>query len=98
MSTQGGPAPGRQQGSDAAWREKAQELGGRALDILTELMTSDAPPAVRLAAAREVLERALGRPKPGGATEADPKGLTVIVKRYSEITEEEEARADEGEP
>ena len=81
-------------------RRKAQSLGAKALETLKALMEAQETPApIRLAAAREVLDRGHGRPKLGAAEEgADGGGMTVIVKRYSDITPEELARADEGEP
>lgn len=92
------PTRARQRTPEARLRRKAQALSGLALETLAEIMKSDGQPALRLAAAREVLDRGHGRPKLGGATEGgEPDGLTVIVKRYSDVTEEEQARGDEGE-
>jgi hypothetical protein len=80
-------------------RQRAQGKGGKALDTLAKLMLDEATPAtIRLAAAREVLDRGHGRPKLGAGEEVDAGGMTVIVKRYSDVTDEERARADEGEP
>jgi hypothetical protein len=64
-----------------------------ALKTLAEIMKGDGQAAVRLAAAREVLDRAHGRPKLG-ESESAPGGMTVIVKRFSEVTAEDEADAD----
>lgn len=81
-------------------RRKAQGLAGDALETLKALMESEKAPApIRLAAAREMLDRGFGRPRLGGSEgPPDGGGMTVIVKRYSDITPEELARADEGEP
>ncbi|RAK54876.1 hypothetical protein DJ017_10235 [Phenylobacterium soli] len=62
------------------------------------MKAAETPAPIRLAAAREVLDRGHGRPRLGGETDGAPEGLTVIVKRYGDITEEEKARAEEGEP
>jgi hypothetical protein len=86
-------------GPEAQMRKTAQTLSKLALDTLAKLMEKeDGPPTIRLAAAREVLDRGHGRPKLGGQAEGgDADGLTVIVKRYSDVTDEERARANEGE-
>jgi hypothetical protein len=84
----------------AQLRTNAQRLSKAALATLDALMAaSDTPAPIKLAAAREVLDRGHGRPplgeaEPGG----DDGGMTVIVKRYTDITDEELARAAEGEP
>ena len=81
-------------------RNAAQKLGKTALETLAALMNSDETPAtIRLAAAREVLDRGHGRPKLGGldAGSGGDGGLIVIKKLYSDVTPEEEARAAEGE-
>jgi hypothetical protein len=80
-------------------RKKAQGKSGKALDTLAALMLdAKAPATIRLAAAREVLDRGHGRPKLGAGEEMQAGGMTVIVKRYSDVTDEEKARAEEGEP
>lgn len=74
-------------------RRKAQAMSGLALKTLQEIMKGSGQESVRLAAAREVLDRAHGRPKlgdPGGESE----GLTVIVKRFGDVTAADEAEAD----
>ena len=84
---------------EARLRNRAQKKGGQALETLAKLMLDEATPAtIRLAAAREVLDRGHGRPKLGAAEEIEAGGMTVIVKRYSDVTDEEKARAEEGEP
>lgn len=85
---------------EARLRDSAQKLSVKALKTLDSLMRDATTPAtIRLAAAREVLDRGHGRPKLGG-DDASPEagGMTVIVKRYSDVTEEELARSEEGEP
>ncbi|THD80614.1 MAG: hypothetical protein E7812_07750 [Phenylobacterium sp.] len=105
MPTPGRRAPARAQTraqtrtAEAKLRRKAQAMSGLALNTLAALLkTDDVAAPVRLAAAREVLDRGHGRPKLGGEGEGgDAEGLTVIVKRYSDVTDEERARASEGE-
>jgi hypothetical protein len=104
MSTADRRAPGRtrkETTAEAGLREEAQKLGGQALETLAALMADETTAAsTRLAAAREVLDRGHGRPKPGGAPEepAGDGGFTVILKRYSDVTDEERGRGEEGEP
>jgi hypothetical protein len=74
-------------------RRKAQALSALALDTLAIIMRSEGQDSVRLAAAREVLDRAHGRPKLG-EPEVASGGMTVIVKRFSDVTAQEEAEAD----
>jgi hypothetical protein len=69
------------------------------LETLAKIMQGTGQDSAKLAAAREVLDRAHGKPKP--AAKAKPRkapekadNLTVIVKRFSEITPEEEAAAE----
>lgn len=84
---------------EARLRRTAQKKGGKALATLAQLMLDEKTPAtIRLAAAREVLDRGHGRPKLGAGEEIEGGGMTVIVKRYSDVTDEEKARAEEGEP
>ncbi|MFL5297680.1 MAG: hypothetical protein ACJ798_14980 [Phenylobacterium sp.] len=80
---------------------KAAKIEARlALDTLRSLMQGDGQASVKLAAAREVLDRAFGKPKPAKPAKARPAkpvkdgGLTVIVKRFSDVTPEEEAAAE----
>ncbi|HZZ68858.1 MAG TPA: hypothetical protein VFE18_11865 [Phenylobacterium sp.] len=78
---------------------KAQELSGLALDTLGAIMKGTGQDAVKLAAAREVLDRAHGRPRPAAvkkAAKAPAKagGMTVIVKRFTDVTPEDEAEHD----
>lgn len=75
-------------------RERAQKLGGLAVKTLGAIMKGQGQDAVRLAAAREVLDRAYGRPKLGDPEAGAGEGMTVIVKRFSDVTPEEEAEAE----
>jgi hypothetical protein len=71
-------------------RRQAQALSALALETLAEIMRGAGQDAVRLAAAREVLDRAHGRPKLG-ESEAAPEGLTVVVKRFTDAPDPEAA-------
>jgi hypothetical protein len=70
-----------------------------AIDTLRSLMTDNSQASVKLAAARELLDRGFGKPKPSKPMKARaPKprdsGLTVILKRPGDITPEEWAAAE----
>jgi hypothetical protein len=82
-----------------ALKAEAQSLGSLALETLAGIMRSEGQTAVKLSAAREVLDRGYGRPKPAAKPKARKAseaagGLTVIVKRFSDITPDEEAAAE----
>lgn len=64
-------------------RRRAQSMSGLALKTLAAIMRGGGQDSVRLAAAREVLDRAHGRPKLG-AGEAQSEGLTVLVQRFTD--------------
>jgi hypothetical protein len=85
-------------------RKQAQDMGALALATLAGIMSGEGSDSVKLAAAREVLDRAHGKPKSVGpkakakATKAPGTGgMTVIVKRFTDVTAEDEAEADETE-
>ena len=79
---------------EAKLRRKAQAMSFLALEALAKIMLDkEAPAPVKLAAAREVMDRAHGRPKVGSPSEP-PEGLTVIIKRFSDVTAEDEAEAE----
>ena len=70
-----------------------------AMETLRALMAGESQASVKLAAAREVLDRGFGKPKVAKPAKAKPSkpadpGLTVIVKRFSDVTPEEEAAAE----
>ena len=87
--------------SAAALKKEAQKLSGLALETLAAIMNGTGQESAKLAAAREVLARAHGKPKPA-PSKAKPKsskagpngGMTVIVKRFSEVTPQDEAEAE----
>ena len=92
------PAVARMNAKDLA--NAAKDEAGLAIETLRTLMQGDGQASVKLAAAREVLDRGYGKPKPNKPAKArsakppkDP-GLTVIVKRFSDVTPEEEAAAE----
>lgn len=87
------PARTKPRTPEARLRRKAQGLGGLALETLAAIMRSEGQDSVRLAAAREVLDRGYGRPKLG-EPEAASEGMTVIVKRFSDVTDAEVAEAE----
>lgn len=64
-------------------RQQAQRLTSKALRALAEIMQGQGQEAVRLAAAREILDRGHGRPKLG-QPETAPEGLTVIVRQFTD--------------
>ncbi|MEO8113598.1 MAG: hypothetical protein ABI655_04390 [Phenylobacterium sp.] len=74
------PAP--RSGPSVEMREKAQKLSELALATLAKIMEEGTQEALKLAAAREVLDRGFGRPKPG-EPEAASQGLTVVVRRFA---------------
>jgi hypothetical protein len=80
-------------------KTEAQKMSRLALDTLAAIMSGDGQDSAKLAAAREVLDRAYGKPqapaKPkarSGAKAAEP--MTVIVKRFTDVTPQDEAEAD----
>jgi hypothetical protein len=78
----------------------AQEMRELALKTLKALMEGEGQHSVKLAAAREVLDRGFGKPqankrrKAATVKPAKKRGLTVIVKRFSDVTPEEKAAAE----
>jgi len=98
MPTHGWRAPSRARRStpDEILQKKAQKMAPLALATLEQIMTGSGSDTAKFAAAREVLSRALGRPKLGEKGDA-AEGMTVIVKRFSDVTAADEAEADETE-
>jgi hypothetical protein len=75
----------------------ARELSLAAIATLKAVLEGDSPPTAKVAAAREVLSRAHGKvkvPRPRGKEKARRRPVTVIVKRFSDVTPEEEAAAE----
>lgn len=80
---------------EARLRRQAQALGGVALCTLQKVMLDEAAAAnLRLAAAREILDRGLGRPKLGPVEGAD-QGLTVVIKRFTDAPDPEAGEYEE---
>jgi hypothetical protein len=81
-------------------KQAAQARSKLALDTLASIMRGKGQDAVRLAAAREMLDRAHGRPDARSQKVKAPKapvkppGMTVIVKRFGDVTPEDEAEHD----
>lgn len=93
MPTKGTGAPSR--APEAKLRDAARRKTNLALKTLTDLMKAQETQAsVKLAAAREVLDRGYGRPKagePDGASE----GLTVVVRRFTDAPDPEAGEYEE---
>jgi hypothetical protein len=96
MPTTGRRAPTRARNNtpDAKLRRKAQAMSYLALEALAKILLGEAPEPVKLAAAREVLDRALGRPKLGGVGEA-AEALTVVIKRFTDAPDPEAGEYEE---
>ena len=81
-----------------ALQASARRMSDLALQTLAKIMEGDGQDSAKLAAAREVLDRGHGKPKPAAKSKAKapPKAeaMTVIVKRYSDVTPEDEAEHD----
>ena len=81
--------------SVAAVRRAARAKALDALEALEKIMNSEGQTAVRLAAAREILDRGYGRPRPGEAeAEPGPRGMTVIVRRFTDPPERRDGEAE----
>lgn len=84
--------------SAKALQASARLMSDLAMRTLAKIMEGDGQDSARLAAAREVLDRAHGKPKPAVKAQAkapEKSGdMTVIVKRYSDVTPEDEAEHD----
>jgi hypothetical protein len=80
---------------EAKLKRKAQAMSFLALEALAKMMLAeDVPAPVKLAAAREVLDRAHGRPRLGDGS-AMPEGLTVVVKRFTDAPDPEAGEYEE---
>lgn len=80
-------------------KAQAQKMSALALETLEGIMRGEGQDSVKLAAAREVLDRAHGKPQAAAKAKAKPQAkalepMTVIVKRFSDVTPEDEAEAD----
>jgi hypothetical protein len=62
----------------------AQELTPLALETLAEILRGGASETVKLAAAREILDRGHGKPKAGEPEVQGPGGVTVVIRRFDE--------------
>jgi hypothetical protein len=73
-------------------QSKARGLGELALQTLSSIMASEGPSPIRLAAAREVLDRGFGRPR---IAEADPakasQGFRVVVRQFTDERDDDPA-------
>ncbi|MGA0604975.1 hypothetical protein ACO2Q0_03160 [Phenylobacterium sp. VNQ135] len=78
-------------------RQAARRMANKALETLAEIMQGEGQVAVRLSAAREILDRGYGRPKLSDA-DATPKpggGMTVIVRKFTDPPAEEPTQGEE---
>lgn len=64
-------------------RRAAQELTPLALETLVEIMRGASSDSARLAAAREVLDRAHGKPKAGAGEGEEP--TTFVARRLEDL-------------
>lgn len=64
-------------------RDQARALSGLALDTLADIMRGGGQDTVKLAAAREILDRAHGKAK-AVSDEPAPEGLTVVIRRFGD--------------
>ncbi|WP_309089723.1 hypothetical protein [Phenylobacterium sp.] len=88
MQTSDGEAPKKAKAATQAQvRTEARRLAISALKTLQSVMEGDGQAAVRMAAAREILDRGYGRPKPRETKSApapEPEGMTVIVRKFTD--------------
>lgn len=102
MATRGGkrPGAGRKAGSlnktTADIKALAQLYGADAIDALADIMKSEKnPPAARVAAARELLDRAFGKASQPVGQAADLQPLTLAqLPDISDLTDEQLDRLD----
>jgi hypothetical protein len=96
MPTRDRIAPARARPTpEAKLKRKAQAMSFLALEALAKIMLADdAPAPLKLAAAREVLDRGLGRPKIGQVGDI-PEGLTVVIKRFTDAPDPEAGEYEE---
>jgi len=69
-------------------RDAARALAPLAFETLADIMRCGSPDTARLAAAKEVLDRAHGKSKASEADPADTEGLTVVIRRFDELDDE----------
>lgn len=75
--------PRRKAGGEADLRDQARALSGLALETLAAILRGDGGDTAKIAAAREVLDRAHGKTKADEKAVA-PKALTVVIRRFGE--------------
>jgi hypothetical protein len=78
-------------GSELDGRDAARALAPLALETLAEIMRGGGTDTARLAAAKEVLDRALGKSRAAEAEPAASEGLTVVIRKFAEDDEDEPA-------
>ncbi|WP_394764281.1 hypothetical protein [Phenylobacterium sp.] len=78
----------------------ARGMSGLALDTLAQIMGGTGQESAKLAAAREVLDRGHGKPKPLAKPKARVKptsggDLTVVIKRFTDAPDPEAGEFEE---
>ena len=91
--------------SDKAMNEKelrkaARGMSDLALETLANIMKGGGQDTAKLAAAREVLDRGHGKPKPAPKTAAKTKAaatgdVTVVIQRYTDAPDPEAGEFEE---
>jgi hypothetical protein len=85
----------------AGLQAAARRMSELALKTLTEIMEGKGQDSVKLAAAREVLDRGHGKPKPAVKAKArTPKtpaqgAVTVVIKRFTDAPDPEAGEYEE---
>lgn len=72
-------------------RDAARALAPLAFETLADVMRTGGSDTARLAAAKEVLDRAHGKAKAGETDPSDGEGLTVVIRRFDEPDDEPSA-------
>lgn len=85
----------------AGLKAAARRMSELALKTLTDIMEGKGQDSVKLAAAREVLDRGHGKPKPASKAKArKPKTpaqgeVTVVIKRFTDAPDPEAGEYEE---
>jgi len=69
-------------------RDAARALAPLAFETLADIMRCGSPDTARLAAAKEVLDRAHGKSKASDAEPAEAEGLRVVIRRFDDDDEQ----------
>jgi len=94
-------ADGEKKPMDAkALKAAAQGMSSLAMGTLAKIMEGEGTDTVKLAAAREVLDRAHGKPKPAAKPKSAAKApsggdVTVVIKRFTDAPDPEAGEFEE---